>query len=156
MISKELIYKEMTKTVEARGCFITDVSISRDNDIVIAIESENGTVEMDDCIAVNDSFLSIFDQEKEDYSLTVTSAGLDQPFKILKQYVKAVGTMVEVKTRDGRKLTGKLTGADEEGFALAYEAKEAVPGKKKKEMVAHEERFAYADVNTVTPHIDFD
>ena len=44
MISKELIFKEMTKAVEARGCFITDVSISRDNDIVIAIESENGIV----------------------------------------------------------------------------------------------------------------
>ena len=112
MISKELIYKEMTEAVEARGCFITDVSISRDNDIVIAIESENGTVEMDDCIAVNDSFLSIFDQEKEDYSLTVTSAGLDQPFKILKQYIKAVGSKVETLTRDGKKLVGTLESAD--------------------------------------------
>ena len=146
----------MEKQVAERGCFITDVTVSADNDIVIAIESEAGTVEMDDCVAVNNAFLATFDQDKEDYALTVPSAGLDQPFKILKQYVKAVGTMVEVKTRDGRKLTGKLTGADEEGFALAYEAKEAVPGKKKKEMVAHEERFAYADVNTVTPHIDFD
>lgn len=156
MISKELIYKEMTKTVEARGCFITDVSISRDNGIVIAIESENGTVEMDDCIAVNDSFLSIFDQEKEDYSLTVTSAGLDQPFKILKQYIKAVGSKVETLTRDGKKLVGTLESADEKGFTLAYEVKEAVPGKKKKELVRHVDTFAYEDVNSVTPHIEFE
>ena len=156
MISKELIYKEMTKTVEARGCFITDVSISRDNDIVIAIESENGTVEMDDCIAVNDSFLSIFDQEKEDYSLTVTSAGLDQPFKILKQYIKAVGSKVETLTRDGKKLVGTLESADEKGFTLAYKVKEAVPGKKKKELVRHVDAFAYEDVNSVTPHIEFE
>lgn len=156
MISKELIYKEMTKTVEARGCFITDVSISRDNDIVIAIESENGIVEMDDCIAVNDSFLSIFDQEKEDYSLTVTSAGLDQPFKILKQYIKAVGSKVETLTRDGKKLVGTLESADEKGFTLAYEVKEAVPGKKKKELVRHVDTFAYEDVNSVTPHIEIE
>lgn len=155
-MEKALIYKEMEKPVAERGCFITDVTVSADNDIVIAIESEDGTVDMDDCVAVNNAFVATFDQDKEDYSLTVTSAGLDQPFKILRQYIKAVGTMVEVKTRDGRKLTGKLTGADEDGFALAYEAKETVPGKKKKEMVSHEDRFAYSDVNTVTPHIDFE
>ena len=36
---------------------------------------------------------------------------------------------------------------------MAYEAREAVPGKKKKEMVRHEDRFAYGDVNSVMPHI---
>ena len=111
---------------------------------------------MDDCVAVNDAFLAAFDQDKEDYSLTVTSAGLDQPFKIVKQYVKAVGTKVVVKTRDGRKITGKMESADENGFTVSYEVKEAVPGKKKKELVRHEETFAYGDVNSVMPHIDFE
>lgn len=146
----------MEKPVAERGCFITDVTISPDNDIVLAMESETGVVEMDDCVAVNNAFVEIFDQDKEDYSLTVTSAGLDQPFRILKQYLKAVGTDVEVKTRDGRKLVGKLAAADEDGFTLVHEVKEAVPGKKKKELVRHEDRFAYGDVNSVMPHIDFE
>lgn len=146
----------MEKPVAERGCFITDVTISPDNDIVLAMESETGVVEMDDCVAVNNAFVEIFDQDKEDYSLTVTSAGLDQPFRILKQYLKAVGTDVEVKTRDGRKLVGKLAAADEDGFTLVHEVKESVPGKKKKELVRHEDRFAYGDVNSVMPHIDFE
>lgn len=149
-----LIIKEMEPEVAKRGCFITDVSVSADNDIVIAIESEEGTVEMDDCVAVSERFQEIFNRDEEDYALTVTSAGLDQPFKILKQYRKAVGSLVEVKTRDGRKLIGTLTSAEEDAFTLAYEAREAVPGKKKKkEMVRHEDRFAYGDVNSVMPHI---
>ena len=147
-----LIIKEMEPEVAKRGCFITDVSVSADNDIVIAIESEEGTVEMDDCVAVSERFQEIFNRDEEDYALTVTSAGLDQPFKILKQYRKAVGSLVEVKTRDGRKLIGTLTSAEEDAFTLAYEAREAVPGKKK-EMVRHEDRFAYGDVNSVMPHI---
>ena len=155
-MDKTLIYKEMEKPVAERGCFITDVTISPDNDIVLAMESETGVVEMDDCVAVNNAFVEIFDQDKEDYSLTVTSAGLDQPFRILKQYLKAVGTDVEVRTRDGRKLVGKLAAADENGFTLVHEVKEAVPGKKKKELVRHEDRFAYGDVNSVMPHIDFE
>ncbi len=146
----------MTGPVEAIGCFITDVTVSSDNDIVIAIESENGTVDMNDCVAINDAFLAAFDQDKEDYSLTVTSAGLDQPFKILKQYIKAIGTKVIVKTRDGRKLSGTLEAADENAFTLSYEAKEAVEGKKKKELVKHTETFAYTEVNSVTPDIDFE
>lgn len=156
IMDKTLIYQTMEEPVSARGCFITDVTVSPDNDIVIAIESEEGTVDMDDCVAVNDAFLAAFDQDREDYSLTVTSAGLDQPFKIVKQYVKAVGTAVIVRTRDGRKLTGTLEAADENGFTLSFETKEAVPGKKKKEMVRHEETFAYGDVNSVMPHIDFE
>ncbi len=155
-MDKTLIYQEMTKPVESRGCFITDVTVSPDNDIVIAIESENGTVDMDDCVAVNDAFLAVFDQDSEDYSLTVTSAGLDQPFKITKQYIKAIGSAVTVRTRDGRKITGMMESADENGFTVSFEVKEAVPGKKKKELVRHDETFAYGDVNSVMPHIDFE
>jgi hypothetical protein len=43
--------------------------------------------------AINDAFVAIFDRDVEDYSLTVTSAGLDQPFSVLKQYLKAIGTI---------------------------------------------------------------
>ena len=154
-MTKELIYKEIEPAVAARGCFITDVEVNPDYDITISIESEQGSVDMDDCVAVNDKFLETFDRDEEDYSLTVTSAGLDQPFRILKQYLKAVGSAVTVQVRDGRKIVGTLTGADGDGFTLAYDAKEAVPGKKKKEIVRREERFAFGAVNTVTPHIDF-
>ena len=83
--------------IVARNCYIVDVTISKDNDVEVTIESEEGTVELDDCVAISRYFESKFDREKEDYSLTVTSAGLDQPFKVLKQYQKAVGKIVEVE-----------------------------------------------------------
>ncbi|MGM9737108.1 MAG: ribosome assembly cofactor RimP [Candidatus Cryptobacteroides sp.] len=151
-----LIYKEIEAIVAARGCFVTEVTVSPDNDILIAVESEEGVVDMEDCVYISEKFQEIFSRDEEDYALTVTSAGLDQPFRILKQYIKAVGTMVEVKVRDGRKLKCRLLGADEEGFTVEYEAKEAVPGKKKKELVRREERFAFDAVNSVTPYIEFE
>ena len=141
--------------IVARGCYIVDVTISKDNDIEVTIESEEGRVELDDCVAVSRHFESQFDREKEDYSLTVTSAGLDQPFKILKQYLKAVGTKVEVQFKGGKKLIATLSGADEEGITLSYSAKEAVEGKKKKELVEHNDRFTMDMVNSVRPYIEF-
>jgi len=141
--------------IVARGLYIVDINISKDNDIELTIESEDGVVELDDCVAVSRFFESCFDREKEDYSLTVTSAGLDQPFKVLKQYLKAVGSKVEVSLKGGRKMVAVLEHADEESVTLKYSVKETVEGKKKKELVEHIDRFAMDQVNAVRPFIEF-
>ena len=139
----------------ARGCFLVDVSVSKDNDIVVTIESENGKIELDDCVALSRYFETQFDREVEDYSLTMTSAGLDQPFKVLRQFEKAVGTKVEVQLKGGKKMVALLEDADEDGITLKYTAKEAVEGKKKKELVEHVDRFTMDQVNAVRPFIEF-
>ena len=141
--------------IVARGCFIVDVSVSKDNDIVLTIESENGKIELDDCVSLSRFFETKFDREQEDYSLTVSSAGLDQPFKVLKQYLKAVGSKVEVQLKGGKKMVALLEAADEESITLKYSAKEAVEGKKKKELVEHVDRFTMDQVNAVRPFIEF-
>ena len=141
--------------IVARGCFLVDISVSKDNDIVLTIESENGKIELDDCVSLSRFFETKFDREVEDYSLTVSSAGLDQPFKVLKQYQKAVGSKVEVSLRGGKKMVAVLEAADEESITLKYSAKEAVEGKKKKEIVEHVDRFTMDQVNAVRPFIEF-
>ena len=141
--------------IVARGLYIVDVFSSKDNDIEVTIESEEGIVELDDCVGVSRFFETCFDREKEDYSLIVTSAGLDLPFKVLKQYLKAVGTKVEVQLKGGRKMVALLESADEESITLKYSAKEAVEGKKKKELVEHVDRFTMDQVNAVRPYIEF-
>ena len=138
-----------------RGCFVVDVTVSKDNDIVATIEKEAGDVDLNDCVSVNDAFLAAFDKDVEDYSLTVTSAGLDQPFKVQGQFRKAVGSAVEVRFKGGKKLIGVLTEADEDGIGLRYSQKEAIEGKKKKEIVDHEDRFGFGEINSVSPHIVF-
>ena len=139
----------------ARGCFLVDVSVSKDNDIVVTIESESGKIELDDCVALSRYFETRFDREVEDYSLTMTSAGLDQPFKVLRQFEKAVGTKVEVQLKGGKKMVALLEAADEESVTLKYSVKEAVEGKKKKELVEHVDRFTMDQVNSVRPFIEF-
>ena len=148
------IIDAISDEIVARNCYIVEISISKDNDIEITIESEDGRVELDDCVAISRFFESKFDRETEDYSLTVTSAGLDQPFKVLKQYLKAVGSKVEVMLKGGKKMVAVLTEADQESITLKYSVKEAVEGKKKKEFVEHIDRFTMDQVNSVRPYID--
>ena len=145
----------ISNEIVARGCYLVDVTVSKDNEIEVIIESEEGRIELDDCVAISRYFETCFDREKEDYSLTVSSAGLDQPFKVLKQYLKAVGTKVEAQIKGGRKMVAVLEAADEESITLKYSVKEAVEGKKKKELVEHLDRFTMDQVNAVRPYIEF-
>ena len=141
--------------IVARKCFIVEINVSKDNDVEIVIESEDSNVVLDDCVEISHKFEECFDRSVEDYSLTVTSAGLDQPFKVQKQYQKAVGTQVEAALKGGRKFVAELVGADEGAVTLKYTLRETVEGKKKKELVEHCDRFGYAELNYVRPHIDF-
>ncbi len=155
MIKPSEITDAVGGEIVARGCFFVDISVSKDNDIVLTVESENGKIELDDCVSLSRFFETKFDRETEDYSLTVSSAGLDQPFKVFKQYQKAVGSKVEVQLKGGKKMLAVLEGADEESITLKYSAKEAVEGKKKKEMVEHLDRYTMDQVNSVKYFIEF-
>ena len=154
-MNAKCIIDAINDEIVARGCYIVDVTVSRDNDVEVTIESEEGIVELDDCVAVSRFFETCFNREDEDYSLTVTSAGLDQPFKVLKQFQKAVGKKVEVSLKGGKKMVAVLESADEDGITLKYSVKEAVEGKKKKELVEHVDRFDMEQVNAVKPFIEF-
>ena len=154
-MNASIIIDAINDEIVARGCFIVDVSVSKDNDIILTIESEEGTIELDDCVSLSRYFETKFDRETEDYSLTVSSAGLDQPFKVFRQFLKAVGTKVEVLLKGGKKMVAVLEAADQESITLKYSAKEAVEGKKKKEVVEHVDRYTMDQVNAVRPYIEF-
>ena len=154
-MNASVIKDAINDEIVARGCFIVDVSVSKDNDITLTIEKEEGTIELDDCVSLSRFFETKFDREIEDYSLTVSSAGLDQPFKVLKQFEKAVGSKVEVSLKGGKKMVAVLEAADQESITLKYTAQEAVEGKKKKELVEHVDRFGMDQVNAVVPYIEF-
>lgn len=111
MLEQTKITEAIAQVLQMRGLFLVDVKISKDNDVTITVESFENHVTLDDCQAVNDVFTSTFDQDSEDYSLTVTSAGLDGEFKVPAQFEKAMGQKVELWLKGGKKAIGILTAA---------------------------------------------
>ena len=117
-MNKEQIIKAVETAVAQRGCFIVEVTVSKENDIEIIIEKEEGVVDWEDCAAIDKVMHEAFDQDAEDYALTVSSAGLDRPFKVLKQFQKAIGTKVDVWMKGGKKVKGVLEAATEEAVTV--------------------------------------
>ena len=137
-MTKDQIIKAVETAVAERGCFLVDVTVSKDNDIEIVIEKEEGVVDWEDCAAVDKVVHEAFNQDVEDYALTVSSAGLDRPFKVLKQFQKAIGTKVEVWLKGGKKSKGILEAASEESVTVDGAA------------------IMMADVNYVKPVVEFE
>ena len=154
-MNKDQIIRTIEPVVAERGCFLVELSVSASNDIEVIIEKEEGVVDWEDCAAIDKVVHEAFDQDVEDYALTVSSAGLDRPFKVLRQFQKAIGTQVDVKFRGGKRIIATLTSADENQVGLKYTALEAVEGKKKKEKVEHEDICPLSEINSVTPYIEF-
>ena len=154
-MTKEQIIAAVQTAMAERGCFLVEVTLSATNDIEIVIEKEDGIVDWDDCAAIDKVMHEAFDQDVEDYALTVSSAGLDRPFKVFRQFQKAIGSQVDVKFKGGRRLVATLAAATPDSVTLQYTALETVEGKKKKEKVEHCDTYQLSEINSVTPYIDF-
>ena len=134
--------------------FIVDVNVSSSNNIRVEIDGDKG-VNINDCVAISRHIESSLDREEEDFELTVSSAGMDQPFKILRQYQRYLGREVEVKVKGGEKLKGKLLSANEEKVELEIVEKKKLEGKKKKQLVTEQRIVPMDQVNETKVVISF-
>ena len=155
MITAEALHGAIAGYLAEKGLFLVDIEISKDNDITIAIESSEGDVKIENCVDIDHIVAGVFDRDVEDYSLTVTSAGLDQPFKVLQQYQKFVGSEVEVVVNGGGKMKGVLSSATEEGFEVTVSKMVKVEGSKKKVQQDTVTAFAYDGIKSCKPVIKF-
>ena len=122
MIKKENIAAVAESYLDERGMFIVKLSVSPGNVINLYIDGDQG-VTIDDCVALSRHIEQHFDRDVEDYELRVSSAGADQPYVNLRQYKKNIGRQVEVITREGKKIKGKLLDATEDHIEISPVAK---------------------------------
>ena len=140
--------------LEGKDYFLADLQISADNRIVVEIDHADG-VWIDDCVELSRFIEDGLDRDAEDFELEVGSAGIGQPFKVLRQYEIHQGERVEVLTLEGRRLEGTLTAVTPEGFVLVTSEKRRVEGKKRPVAVEVEIPLAYSQVKWTKYLIEF-
>lgn len=145
MISKDIINQSVISYLENTNYYLVDLLVSNDNRISIEIDSFDG-VEIDFCAELSRHIEASLDREAEDFELQVSSAGLTEPFKVLKQYEKNLGNEVEILTKAGKKLTGILTEANEANFTIEIEKTEKPEGSKRKITTQEKTIFNYPDI----------
>ena len=154
MILKNSIEKIIDNYLKENALFLVDIVISIDNDIEVTIDSIKG-VSIDECTGISRLIDSSLNRDEEDFSLTVTSAGLDQPLKVGKQYEKFIGKEVEVLFKSGVKLIATLACYEEGKVELNYSKLEKVEGKKRKVKIEYREWYRLDTIKTTKPFINF-
>jgi len=94
-----------------RDLFVVEVRIKPTNNVKIYIDGDQG-VSVDKLVSYNRKLYRQLEEEglfpNGDFSLELSSPGLDEPLKLHRQYVKNMGRPVEVILVDGAKKEGVL------------------------------------------------
>ncbi len=137
MYSKETILKMAEDILKSESedftnndIFITDVKISNDNRITVSIDSFEG-IKIKDCALLSKKIEGKLNRENEDFELLVSSSGLDNAFKVLKQYEKNIGKSIKLLTVDGETLKGKLISVTKNKIEIEPEIKRTKKNKLK-------------------------
>lgn len=154
MIDKSIVKKLVDEWLEGKEYFLCDLSISADARIVVEIDHEEG-VWIEDCVELSKFIEAGLDREQEDFELEVGSAGIGQPFKVLRQYEIHLGEQVEVLTREGKKFVGELSNVIPEEFTVTVTQKVKKEGQKRPVMEEVDYTFKYMDVKYTKYVIDF-
>jgi len=154
MISKDSVQQAVEQFIADTDYFLVDVKITPDNRIFVEIDSFEG-VTIEFCAELNRHIESQIDREVEDYELEVGSAGLTEPFKVLKQYEKNIGNEVETLTKEGLKFTGLLLEVHPTEFVIEIEKSVKPEGAKRKIIVSEKLTFSYEDIKTTKYIIRF-
>ena len=132
--------------------FLVEVKVKPTNNIKVFIDGDQG-ISIEKLVQYNRKLYKEIEESdlfpNGDFSLEVSSPGLDEPLKLHRQYIKNIGRFVEVTENDGSKKEGKLISTTEQ----AIEVEEQKGKGKKLEIVQH--AIPFENIKTAKIQIKF-
>lgn len=137
---------------ETTDTFLVSVRIKPTNNIKVFLDADAG-LSIDKCVKINRAMYRTIEEKgwypDGNFSLEVSSPGIDEPLKNIRQYKKNIGRKVEVILNDDTKQEGKLLEANEGFIQLEYRE-----GKNKKTVTAVKD-IPFEQVKQTTVLIEF-
>jgi ribosome maturation factor RimP len=134
------------------GYFLVDVRIKPTNNVKVFIDGDQG-ISIEKCVQFNRALYKKLEEAAlfpgGDFSLEVSSPGLDEPLKLHRQYKKNIGRQVELVLQDGSKVEGRLLEVSEDGVIV----EETRGRNKKKEVINH--TFLFDNIKTTKIQVVF-
>jgi ribosome maturation factor RimP len=145
----------VTKLIEpllVDDIFLVSIKIKPTNNYKIYLDADGG-LGIEKCIKINRALYKIMEEmaihPDGDFSLEVSSPGIDEPLKLLRQYKKNIGRSVEVITNDDTKKEGLLKEVADDAITI-----EQTEGKGKKAVVLNT-TISFADIKQTKVLIKF-
>jgi ribosome maturation factor RimP len=108
-------------TSQSKTVFPVEIKISPGNDIKVFLDADDG-ITIEKCTAINKAVYKYIEDAglfpDGNFSLEVSSPGVDEPLKLHRQYKKNVGRKVEVLLNDGTKTEGVLSNVNDNEITI--------------------------------------
>lgn len=148
MINEKLISNIIQLAIGGTDKFLVEVKVRTGNRIMVFVDSDT-LLTIADCAGLSKFIESHLNRESEDFELSVSSPGIDMPYRNVRQYLKNTGREVSVVTNDGIKRIGTLIAADQQGMELLEVTK------MKKVVTELRHRIKYTDIKETKEIIKF-
>lgn len=132
--------------------FLVEIRIKPTNNIKVFIDADEG-MPLSALVQYNRALYKVLEESgmypDGNFSLEVSSPGLDEPLKLQRQYKKNVGRYLEIQLHDGSQKEGKLLETTEDGILLETET-----GKGKKKEIK-QETILFTDIKNTKVQVKF-
>ncbi|UCH15561.1 MAG: ribosome assembly cofactor RimP [Bacteroidales bacterium] len=147
MINDNYIKSIINDELSSRNLFLIDIKINSANKINVFIDSMKG-VTIDECAKLSYIIKEKLNNRLDDYALEVSSPGLDKSLVLPVQYEKNLGRDLDIITKDGNRITGKLTSVTGNGIEIITEVTKKKKSNKRREHVTKKQLFDFADIRS--------
>ncbi len=121
----EKIHAFVEPLLEGTDVFIVDIKLKPTNNFKVFLDADSG-FSIEKCVAVNRKLYHLIEESgmypNGDFSLEVSSPGIDEPLMQIRQYKKNIGRKVAVTDTEGKETVGMLTAVGEEAITLEVKA----------------------------------
>jgi len=132
--------------------FCVNLKLKPTNNIKLFLDGDNG-ITIEKCVRINRKLYKLIEETalypEGDFSLEISSPGVDEPLKLNRQFIKNVGRSLEVILNDETKKEGKLIAATETDITI-----ETTEGKGKK-MVVEQVLIPIENIKSAVVQIKF-
>ncbi|GBL35172.1 ribosome maturation factor RimP [Filimonas sp.] len=158
MTNHEQIESFLHQCLDGTDCFLVTFKVKPTNNYKIYLDSDTGLT-LEKCLKVNRQLRRAIEEAglypEGDFSLEVSSPGVDAPLKLHRQYLKNIGRSLEIELNDeeAKGITGKLVAVEEDKIVLENIMKQKKSVKTEPEVIKTE--LQLSDIKTATVVIEF-
>ena len=151
-VEKRVIALVEEKIADRPELFLVEVRMLPNNKLIIHVDGDEG-ISIQDCVAISRHIGFHLEEEnaiEQAYNLEVSSPGVGEPLKLIRQYNKNIGRTVSIKFAGGYKKEGKLLEVTENNILIEESVKE-----KGKKAVTVETSVPFNDIIETSVLISF-
>jgi len=159
MIDSQLdeIIRRTFETDAFSDCQLLEIKMGANKAIEIIADADDG-MSLEKCRSLSRTIETAIDEAQflgDDYTLEVSSPGVDRPLKFPRQYTKHIGRTLEITFNDADEtpLEAKLDSAEEDKITVSYNTERKEGKKKIKESFVKE--IPFSDIKKALVIISF-